>query len=96
MTAGEVSPRRLPLPWCVVWQPCDYGGVPNGEPIIVARFADKGDAVTWIAITTHACDVAARCGVLGDVRVLLGRDDDEAGEGDELLTVIEAGEVDRG
>jgi hypothetical protein len=73
MSAGEVSPDDPALPWCVIW--CALNGDPN-DGVIVARFLERSDAVTWIAVTTHAMDVATRCGVLGDMRVLLAHDGD--------------------
>lgn len=74
MNAGELDPDRAPLPWCVVWAPIE-GGPSDG--LVVARFMERGDAETWIAVTAHACEVATRCGVLGDIRVVLAYDGEE-------------------
>lgn len=67
---------RPALRWCVIWEPMDG----EGNATIVARFIARSDAVAWIAVTAHAQEVASRCGVLGDIRVVLGYDGDEEGE----------------
>jgi hypothetical protein len=72
MTAAEISADRPALPWCVIWQAIDG----EGDATIVARFLARSDAITWIAVTAHAQEVATRCGVLGDIRVVLGYDDE--------------------
>lgn len=76
MTAGEISADRPALPWCVIWQAING----EGDATIVARFLSRSDAITWIAVTAHAQEVATRCGVLGDIRVVLGYDGDNDGE----------------
>ena len=73
MTAGEIDTDRPALRWCVVWSSVDG----STDAVIVARFLERRDAETWIAVTSHACDVATRCGVLGDVRVVLAYDDED-------------------
>jgi len=67
---------RPALPWCVIWEPIDG----EGSATIVARFISRSDAVTWIAVTVHAQEVSTHCGVLGDIRVVLGYDGDNDGE----------------
>ncbi len=69
---SEISADRPALPWCVIWQAL----AGDGDATIVARFISRSDAITWIAVTSHAQEVATRCGVLGDIRVVLGYDDE--------------------
>lgn len=80
MTAGFISADRPSLRWCVIWQA--IGG--EGDATIVARFLSRSDAITWIAVTSHAQELATRCGVLGDIRVVLGYDGDNDGELEEV------------
>jgi hypothetical protein len=76
VSVSEISADRPALPWCVIWQAIEG----EGDATIVARFLSRSDAITWIAVTAHAQEVATRCGVLGDIRVVLGYDGDDEGQ----------------